>query len=263
MLSPPDSEYHDVMYGSYGLDQCLDLVERALETDALRPQLSPDWLIGEGIALTMIDTVPPAGHLADCRIALRDDGGFELTVGTAEFGNGTATVHRQIAASALATTVDRIILRQSDTAHGGHDTSAYGSAGIFVAGRATQAAAKKPRRRDQGAVSELTQVDPDACTIENEAWSAASTACPLPSLQKPRNQRKHAGRQRQRRGFAQIGCLQRAGFRVAVNKATGEVKILKSVRRPMPAASPIPCVPRTGRRRRRASRLAQRCTKKW
>ena len=30
MLSPPESEYHDVLYGSYGLDQCLDLVERAM-----------------------------------------------------------------------------------------------------------------------------------------------------------------------------------------------------------------------------------------
>jgi len=30
MLSPPDNGYHDVHYGSYGLDQCLDLVERAM-----------------------------------------------------------------------------------------------------------------------------------------------------------------------------------------------------------------------------------------
>ena len=51
-------------------------------------------------------------------------------------------MHRQIAATALATTVDRIVLKQSDTAHGGHDTGAYGSAGTFVAGRATQAAAE-------------------------------------------------------------------------------------------------------------------------
>ena len=137
MLAPPPSEYHDVLYGSYGLDQCLDLVERAMQADAPQPGLSPEWLIGEGVALTMIDTVPPAGHFADAMIALRDDGGFDLTVGTAEFGNGTSTVHRQIAATTLATTVDRIRLRQSDTAHGGHDTGAYGSAGTFVAGKAT------------------------------------------------------------------------------------------------------------------------------
>src|ERR1700761_1589387 len=92
MLSPPGSEYHDVFYGSYGLDQCLDLAERAMQDGAAKNDLSAEWAIGEGIALTMIDTVPPAGHIADCKIALRDDGDFELTVGTAEFGNGTATV---------------------------------------------------------------------------------------------------------------------------------------------------------------------------
>ena len=108
MLSPPGSEYHDVFYGSYGLDQCLDLVERAMRADVPKTGLSADWLIGEGIALTMIDTVPPAGHFAESNILLRDDGGLELTVGTAEFGNGTSTVHCQIAATALATTVDRI-----------------------------------------------------------------------------------------------------------------------------------------------------------
>ena len=46
------------------------------------------------------------------------------------------------AATALATTVDRISLRQSDTANGGHDTGAYGSAGTFVAGLATKIAAE-------------------------------------------------------------------------------------------------------------------------
>src|SRR5712691_10706452 len=58
MLSPPDSEYHDVMYGSYGLDQCLDLVERAMQAqgakegpkEAPKIELSSDWLIGDGIA---------------------------------------------------------------------------------------------------------------------------------------------------------------------------------------------------------------------
>src|SRR5207248_9290657 len=98
MLSRPGTGYHDVLYGSYGLDQCLDLVERAMQTEAPNTDLSADWLIGDGIALTMIDTVPPDGHFADARISLRGDGDFDLTVGTAEFGNGTSTDRRQTAA---------------------------------------------------------------------------------------------------------------------------------------------------------------------
>src|SRR6266478_6640803 len=131
--------------------------------------LSAEWLIGDGIALTMIDTVPPEGHLADCKISLRDDGGFELTVGTAEFGNGTSTVHRQIAATALATTVDRIHLKQSDTAHGGHDTGAYGSAGTFVAGRATQAAAENLAADLIAFASDIAATDAGACVLEQES----------------------------------------------------------------------------------------------
>src|SRR5258707_8657153 len=101
----------------------------------------PGWLTGEGAALTMIHTVPPNGHIADSRVALRDDGRYDLTFGTAEFGNGTTTVHRQIAAQALGTTVDRFNIRQSDTRNGGHDTGAYCSTGTVVAGRATPLAA--------------------------------------------------------------------------------------------------------------------------
>src|SRR6202035_4717340 len=160
---------HDVEYGSYGLDQCLDLVERAMAADTSKPHLSGDWLIGDGIALTMIDTVPPAGHIADCYISLRDDGGFELTVGTAEFGNGTATVHRQIAATALATTVDRINLKQSDTANGGHDTGAYGSAGTFVAGLATKVAAENLAVEIRAFAAKATGTAIDACELSNDS----------------------------------------------------------------------------------------------
>jgi len=72
----------------------------------------------------MIDTVPPDGHIADAMITLREDGGFELTVGTAEFGNGTRPCIARSPATALATTVDNSSPLQSDTAHGGHDTGA-------------------------------------------------------------------------------------------------------------------------------------------
>jgi putative selenate reductase molybdopterin-binding subunit len=229
MLSPPGSGYTDVLYGSYGLDQCLDLVERAMQ-ERPKTELSADWLIGDGIALTMIDTVPPDGHIADARISLGEDGGFELTVGTAEFGNGTSTVHRQIAAAALATTVDRIHLKQSDTAHGGHDTGAYGSTGTFVAGRATQAAAENLADDLRAFASTVTKTNPDTCVLESDAVLCG----------------------RQRVSFAQLAEMARAegqvlaasgasagtprsvafnvqGFRVAVNRGTGEIKILKSV----------------------------------
>jgi putative selenate reductase molybdopterin-binding subunit len=230
MLSPPGSGHKDVFYGSYGLDQCLDLVERAMQSDAPNPELSPDWLVGEGIALTMIDTVPPDGHFADATISLRGDGGFDLTVGTAEFGNGTSTVHRQIAATALATTVDQIRLLQSDTAHGGHDTGAYGSAGIFVAGRATQAAAANLADELKAFASTATRTSPDSCLLDNDSVVCGKQRGSFAQIAETAGAHGQALRATgTSAGSPRSVAFNVQGFRVAVNKGTGEIKILKSV----------------------------------
>jgi hypothetical protein len=230
MLSPPASGHSDVLYGSYGLDQCLDLVERAMQAEGPKVELSDDWLTGEGIALTMIDTVPPDGHIADARISLRDDGGFELVVGTAEFGNGTSTVHRQIAATALATTVDQIRLLQSDTAHGGHDTGAYGSTGTFVAGRATQAAAENLAEDLRIFASTATRTSPDACVLENDAAVCGRQRLSFVQLAEAARAQGHSlSASGSSQGTPRSVAFNVQGFRVAVNKGTGEIRILKSV----------------------------------
>jgi putative selenate reductase molybdopterin-binding subunit len=230
MRSPPDTGHTDVLYGSYGLDQCLDLVERAMQAEGPKIELSADWLVGDGIALTMIDTVPPDGHIADAMITLREDGGFELTVGTAEFGNGTSTVHRQIAATALATTVDNIRLLQSDTAHGGHDTGAYGSAGTFVAGRATQAAAENLANELRVFASAATKMTPEACILEDDSAVCGKQRLSFAQLaEAARVQGQALGATGTSAGTPRSVAFNVQGFRVAVNKATGEIRILKSV----------------------------------
>jgi putative selenate reductase molybdopterin-binding subunit len=230
MLSPPDNGFHDVSYGSYGLDQCLDLVERAMRAEGARVELSPEWLVGDGIALTMIDTVPPDGHIADCAIALRDDGCFDLVVGTAEFGNGTSTVHRQIAATALATTVDNIRLLQSDTAHGGHDTGAYGSTGTFVAGRATQAAAEKLATEMKTFAARLAGTDADAAILNKDTVICGARRVPFVELAKSAHGHgKSLSANGSSAGTPRSVAFNVQGFRVAVNKGTGEIRILKSV----------------------------------
>ena len=230
MLSPPGPAHADVLYGSYGLDQCLDLVERAMQAETPNSGLSADWLTGDGIALTMIDTVPPDGHIADATISLREDGGFELTVGTAEFGNGTSTVHRQIAATALQTTVDRISLRQSDTAHGGHDTGAYGSTGTFVAGRATQAAAENLAGELKAFAATATRTSPDNCILDADSAICGRQRLSFAELAEAASAQgqtlKATGTSE---GTPRSVAFNVQGFRVAVNKATGEIRILKSV----------------------------------
>jgi putative selenate reductase molybdopterin-binding subunit len=149
MIRPGDKlvsnghEPDDVDFGSYGLDQCLDLVEAALGCRTDAPPADGEWTVGTGMALGMLDTIPPRGHRAEARLRLAADGAYELAVGTAEFGNGTTTVHRQIAAATLGTTTERIRIAQPDTDIVDHDTGAYGSTGTVVAGMATRRAAQQ------------------------------------------------------------------------------------------------------------------------
>ena len=145
MIRATDPTHGDLEFGSYGLDQCLDLVEDALARGADLAAPDPTWRIGTGIALAMIHTAPPFGHHAEAHIARAADGAYDLVVGTAEFGNGTSTVHTQIAATILGTSPAAIRLHQSDTALIGHDTGAYGSTGTVVAGLATARAAQRLR----------------------------------------------------------------------------------------------------------------------
>jgi putative selenate reductase molybdopterin-binding subunit len=225
------AETTDVVYGSYGLDQCLTLVEDAMgRPGGLAPPSSSDWLVGDGVALGMIDTVPPGGHFSDVRILLRDDGTYELVVGTAEFGNGTATVHRQIAATVLGTIPDSIVLSQSDTDHGGHDTGAYGSTGTVVAGRATQLAAEALRDRILGFAAEHFGSTSQPWTLASDAVTRGDVRITLAELVLAG---RAAGRELSAsgsfNGTPRSVAFNVQAFRIAVSTRTGAIKILRSI----------------------------------
>lgn len=224
---PPDK---DMIHGSYGLDQCLDLVDAAMRRDEARETLSPDWLIGEGTALTMIGTVPPGGHYSDTYIWLDDDGGFGMTIGTAEFGNGTSTVHRQVAATALNANPINIRFKQSDTDHGGHDTGAYGSTGTVIAGRATQLAAEALRDVLIAFAATQAGVDPALCKLSDTAIDCGGRPIALTELfRMAAAQGVTLKAHGTTNGIPRSTAFNVQGFRVAVNKISGEVRILKSV----------------------------------
>jgi CO/xanthine dehydrogenase Mo-binding subunit/aerobic-type carbon monoxide dehydrogenase small subunit (CoxS/CutS family) len=231
MISTGSNEGHDVQYGSYGLDQCLTLVKETISGGGgLDPPPSRDWLVGQGVALGMIDTVPPGGHFSDSAAALCVDGKYELTIGTAEFGNGTSTVHRQIAATVLGATMDDIRTAQSDTAHGGHDTGAYGSTGTVVAGFATQRAAEALRDEICAFASEHGGGAPTAWSLSEGTVVRGGQSVSLVELFAAA---KAKGRRLvgtgQSTGTPRSVAFNVQAFRIAVNKHTGAIKILRSV----------------------------------
>jgi putative selenate reductase molybdopterin-binding subunit len=210
---------------SHGAFRALDLVEGALGSGRGDPAPGgAEWRTGTGIAVTMLDTVPPGGHDGRARIKLLPPGGatprtprgmpdegasvsgiqpgprYQLFVGTAEFGNGTTTVHRQLAAAALGCSPGQVEVLSSDTDSSGHDSGAYGSTGTVVAGTATLRAARA--LAEMIAAMGLRGNDENGKPLEAEGYCDG-------------------------RARSATFCAQ--GFRVAVNVETGEITILQSV----------------------------------
>jgi CO/xanthine dehydrogenase Mo-binding subunit/aerobic-type carbon monoxide dehydrogenase small subunit (CoxS/CutS family) len=219
---------HDVEYGSYGLDQCLDLVEQAMAEPA--PATPAGWRAGWGLALGMIDTIPPRGHFSTTHVALTEAGDFLLRVGTAEFGNGTTTVHAQIAAGNLGTMPERIKILQADTAGGEHDTGAYGSTGTVVAGLATERAARALAGKILAFAAAQAEAPPDSCRLEPDAVIAGGKRLLLANLAQAAHE---AGAPLEASGHVtgspRSVAFNVQAFYVAVNPGTGEIRILRSL----------------------------------
>lgn len=200
-----------------GLQQCMEIMRRELRTGPLSEQelaqcetrleeerhgmgkgeALGEWVLGTGSAVAMIDTAPPNGHHSHATVRPLGDGTYELKVGTAEFGNGTSTVHRQVVAEALGTTAEKILLRQSDTELVEHDTGAFASTGITVGVKASYAAAQDLREK----LAALPEGGDPADLVGTGSWA----------------------------GTPRTAAFNVHGFRIAVDRSSGTLVILQSV----------------------------------
>jgi CO/xanthine dehydrogenase Mo-binding subunit len=158
----------DVGFGSYGLDQCLDLVETALAADGgLSKPDGEDWTEGAGVALAMLDCGPPTEHRSGAVMILLPDGRYHLAVGSTEMGNGSVTSHRQIAASVLGARAGSIDIINADTDLTPYDTGTFASTGTVVAGKAVALTAAALSDNILSYAGQYTRTDPSAWRIED------------------------------------------------------------------------------------------------
>ncbi|WP_147102770.1 molybdopterin cofactor-binding domain-containing protein [Nesterenkonia populi] len=216
------------------------LAEERHGGDILKDEFSceSEWQVGTGTALGLLATAPSIGHHSHAKAALRPDGCYELHVGTAEFGNGTSTAHRQLAAAALGTSTERVHLAQSDTDLVRYDTGAFGSTGVSVAGKASYAAAedlcKNLRKLAADFFSEQAGASIGAGEVKltDQSVHCGGTGISL--------RRLHSWAEQQNRGEECRGegvwagtprslAFNVQGFRIAVERSTGVMRILQSV----------------------------------
>jgi putative selenate reductase molybdopterin-binding subunit len=186
--------------------------------------------VGQGSALAMHDTAPPTEHRSTAHLSVGADGNYHLAIGTCEFGNGTTTMHGQVVASVLETTMSRVRLVQADTDRTGYDTGAFASTGMTVAGNAVRLAAEALRERILDFASEHSGASRDACRLQDGAVSCNGSRKPLPELLAAA---QAAGQQlqvvRKAYGAPRSVAFNVQGFRIAVHRVTCEIVILHSV----------------------------------
>ncbi|WP_460775478.1 molybdopterin-dependent oxidoreductase [Microbacterium sp. GXF7504] len=219
-------------WGSHGLDQCLADARAALARG--NGVTAPDgWLVGEGMAAAMIATIAPFGHVSRTHATLRPDGTYLLQAGTAEFGNGTSTVLRQIAATVFDVGFDRLTLWHADTDAVAHDTGAFASTGITVAGKALYAACGMLERRMRRIAAGLTGTAPEDARVTADGVVTAARTVGFDEIvvAAPDDERNAEGLTAD---GSELGDIRSLAFnvhavRVAVEPETGTVRILQSV----------------------------------
>jgi putative selenate reductase molybdopterin-binding subunit len=221
----------DVMFGSYGIDQCLDLVEKALKSGrGLKKPEGDEWLEGTGIGMSMLESGPPTEHRSGAEMKLLPDGRYHLAVGSTEMGNGSTTAHRQLAAAVLGTRADKIDIINGDTDKTPYDTGTFASTGTVVAGQAVEKTARALRDVLIDFAARNFDCDASECTLREDAIICANRKIPLNEI---RAQADKMGDRLEVRRKAYLSPrsvgFNVQGVRLAVHRVTGEVMPLHSV----------------------------------
>lgn len=224
-------EPSDASFGSYGIDECLDIVERELtKGNGVEKPAGEDWATGTGVALAMLECGPPTEHRSGAEMRLMADGSYHLAVGSCEMGNGIATAHQQIAASIVGVRARDIHFVIADTDRTPYDTGTFASTGTVVAGKAVHLTAEAMREDILDFASRHTGTDRANCRLDSDAVICGNKRVPLAEL--------HAAGARAEHRFAvsrkaylspRTIAFNVQGVRLAVHRVTGEIRILHSV----------------------------------
>ncbi len=224
-------EPSDASFGSYGLDECLDIVERALASgNGVGKPDGEAWLEGTGVALTMMDCGPPTEHRSGGEMKLKPDGTYHLAIGSTEFGNGITTAHRQIAASILGVRADDIAIINADTDRTPYDTGTFASTGTVVGGKAVHITAEAMRDDILDFASLHSGAGREQCRLDFDAVICGNKRIPLIELHAAGTRVNHRFTVARRAYLSPRSiAFNVQGVRLAVHRVTGEIRILHSV----------------------------------
>ena len=154
--------------GSCGLDQCLELGAEAIGwKDRFGKTDTGRYRRGVGMCTLMQGSSIPEIDMASASLKMNEDGSFNLLVGATDLGTGSDTVLAQIAAEAIGTTLDKILVYSSDTDMTPFDVGAYASSTTYLSGEAVRRTALKVRDQIHLVASRMLGVPKMGVTLLN------------------------------------------------------------------------------------------------
>jgi len=178
LLKAPTFTANDLMVNSYGLPECLDIVEKAsgwAERKGKMPKL-------RGLGLACSHYVSGASKPvnwtgephATVNIKLDFDASFTILTGAPEIGQGSSTILTQCVAEVLGVDVTRIRIITSDSALTPKDNGAYSSRVTYMVGNAAIDAATNLKSILIEAAARKMEVEPDDIECLGEIYRAGS-----------------------------------------------------------------------------------------
>ena len=147
LLRAPTRTMNGLMVNSYGLEDCLDRVERASRWRERIGELPPGKGLGMACSHYVSGAAKPIHWTGEphavVNVRLDFDGGVTALTGAADIGQGSSTMVAIAVAETLGVLIDRVRVVAGDSAVTPKDNGAYSSRITFMVGNAAIDAARK------------------------------------------------------------------------------------------------------------------------
>jgi len=175
LLTAPTRTLNELMVNSYGLQACLDAVEKASGWQKRKDTLPPGRGLGMACSHYVSGAAKPVHWTGEphavVALKLDFDGGVTALTGAADIGQGSSTMIAMVVAETMDISLDRIRVVANDSAITPKDNGSYSSRVTFMVGNAAIEAAKALREKLVVAAAEKLDAAPEDIECEAETFS--------------------------------------------------------------------------------------------
>lgn len=156
--------------GSSTLHQCIEKGKKLIGWELKYPskKVGTNKVRAVGMAVTMQGSGIADIDTASAEIRLNDDGNYTLLIGSTDMGTGSDTILTQMAADALETSVENIIVHAADTDISPFDPGSYASSTTYVTGMAVVKACEDLKRQILETGAGFLKTEPEDVEFDGE-----------------------------------------------------------------------------------------------